>query len=215
MLILRGSPALSSFRLQKILEGLIGAGLPIRAISAEFVHIVDTTTDLTPEGHAVLEQLLTYGPRRAAHAVTGLTQIIAPRPGTISPWSSKATDIARICGLSQILRIERVIAYTIELAPNAKSTPPSLTPAQLQSLRTKLHDRMTETVFGELEACAALFRHETPRPMQSIPVLAAGRAALVAANQSLGLALADDEIDYLVNAFTALGRDPHRERRAR
>jgi len=209
MLILRGSPALSSFRLQKLLEGLDRAGLPMRAISAEFVHIVDTTTDLTPAGHAVLEQLLTYGPRRAAHAVTGLTQIVAPRPGTISPWSSKATDIARICGLSQIARIERVIAYTIELAPNAKSTPASLAPAQLQTLRAKLHDRMTETVFGELEACAALFRHETPRPMQSIPVLAAGRAALVAANQSLGLALADDEIDYLVNAFTTLGRDPH------
>jgi phosphoribosylformylglycinamidine synthase len=113
MLILRGSPALSSFRLQKLLDGLNGAGLPIRALSAEFVHIVDTTTDLTPAAHAVLEQLLTYGPRRAAHAVSGLTQIVAPRPGTISPWSSKATDIARICGLSQIIRIERAIAYTI------------------------------------------------------------------------------------------------------
>ncbi len=209
MLILRGSPALSTFRLQKLLDGLDGAGLPIRALSAEFVHIVDTTIDLTPAAHAVLEQLLTYGPRRVANAVNGLTQIVAPRPGTISPWSSKATDIARICGLNQIARIERVVAYTVELAPNAKGAAAALTANQLQTLRAKLHDRMTETVFGELEACAALFRHESPRPMQSIPVLAAGRAALVAANQSLGLALAEDEIDYLVNAFTTLGRDPH------
>ena len=209
MLILRGSTALSSFRLQKILDGLQGVGLPIRALSAEFVHLVATSTDLTPAAHAVLEQLLTYGPRRTAPTVTGLTQIVAPRPGTISPWSSKATDIARICGLTQIARIERVIAYTVELTPGAAGTPATLTPAQLQSLGAKLHDRMTETVFGKIEACTALFRQESPRPLQSIPVLAAGRAALVAANQSLGLALADDEIDYLVNAFTTLGRDPH------
>ena len=209
MLILRGSPALSSFRLQKLLDGLTAAGLPVRAVGAEFVHVVETSADLTSAERGVLDQLLTYGPRRTPAAVTGLLQVVAPRPGTISPWSSKATDIAHICGLASIQRIERVIAYTVDLGDTAKFPLSSLSAPQLQALRAKLHDRMTETVFGDLEACAALFRHEAPRPMNSIPVLAAGRSALVVANKYLGLALADDEIDYLVNAFTTLGRDPN------
>jgi phosphoribosylformylglycinamidine synthase len=209
MLILRGSPALSSFRLQKLLDGLTAAGLPVRALSAEFVHVVETSTDLTAAERSVLDQLLTYGPRRAPAAVTGLTQIVVPRPGTISPWSSKATDIAHICGLASIQRIERVIAYTVDFGTAATFPLSPLDPAQLKTLRAKLHDRMTETVFGDLEACAALFRHEAPRPLNSVPVLAAGRSALVVANKYLGLALADDEIDYLVKAFTALGRDPN------
>ncbi len=210
MLILRGSPALSPFRLQKLLLDLIAAGLPAQAVSAEFVHVVETEVELAADHRATLDQLLTYGPTRAAAAVTGLVQVVAPRPGTISPWSSKATDIAHICGLAAVKRIERVIAFTIDCGGPAPVFPLSpLDAAQLQTLRAKLHDRMTQVVFGDLAACAALFRHEAPRPMRSVPVLAAGRAALVAANLDLGLALAEDEIDYLVQAFTTLGRDPH------
>ena len=210
MLILRGSPALSSFRLQKLQAALVADGLPVRALAAEFVHLAETTAPLSPAEHSVLSRLLTYGPRRTAVPVAGLLQIVAPRPGTISPWSSKATDIARLCGLTTIQRLERVIAYTVELDVPAVAFPLSpLDPAQLKTLRAKLHDRMTESVFGDLDACAVLFRHEQPRPMNSIPVLAAGRSALVTANQYLGLALADDEIDYLVTAFTTLGRDPN------
>ena len=210
MLILRGSPALSSFRLQKLQAALVADGLPVRTLAAEFVHLAETSAPLSPAEHSVLTRLLTYGPRRTATSVTGLLQIVAPRPGTISPWSSKATDIARLCGLTTIQRLERVIAYTVELDVPAVAFPLSaLDPAQLKTLRAKLHDRMTESAFGDLDACAALFRQEQPRPMNSIPVLAAGRSALVAANQHLGLALADDEIDYLVTAFTTLGRDPH------
>ena len=210
MLILRGSPALSSFRLQKLQAALVADGLPVRALAAEFVHLAETTAPLSPAEHSVLSRLLTYGPRRTAVPVAGLLQIVAPRPGTISPWSSKATDIARLCGLTTVQRLERVIAYTVELDVPPVAFPLSpLDPAQLKTLRAKLHDRMTESVFGDLDACAALFRHEQPRPMNSIPVLAAGRSALVTANQYLGLALADDEIDYLVTAFTTLGRDPN------
>ena len=210
MLILRGSPALSSFRLQKLQAALVADGLPVRALAAEFVHLAETTAPLSPAEHSVLSRLLTYGPRRTAVPVAGLLLIVAPRPGTISPWSSKATDIARLCGLTTVQRLERVIAYTVELDVPAVAFPLSpLDPAQLKTLRAKLHDRMTESVFGDLDACAALFRHEQPRPMNSIPVLAAGRSALVTANQYLGLALADDEIDYLVTAFTTLGRDPN------
>ncbi len=210
MLILRGSPAFSSFRLQKLQTALVADGLPVRALAAEFAHLAEATAPLSPAEYSVLTRLLTYGPRRTATPVAGLLQIVAPRPGTISPWSSKATDIARLCGLTTIQRLERVIAYTVELdVPAAAFSLSAPEPAQLKTLRAKLHDRMTESVFGDLDACAALFRHEQPRPMNSIPVLAAGRSALVAANQSLGLALADDEIDYLVTAFTTLGRDPH------
>src|SRR4051812_17228710 len=107
MLILRGSPALSPFRLQKLMHELSGTGVAVRAVGAEFVHVIELGGELDASGRAVLEKLLTYGPRRAAADVTGWVQIVAPRPGTISPWSSKATDIAHICGLTTVKRIER------------------------------------------------------------------------------------------------------------
>ncbi len=209
MLTLRGSPALSNFRLQKLLQDFVAAGLSARALGAEFVHVVEVNGELTAAERGILEKLLTYGPSRAASDVQGLLQIVAPRPGTISPWSSKATDIAHTCGLAKIKRIERVVAYTVDLGETIVPFPlTKLNPAQLATLRGKLHDRMTQTVFGDLASCEALFRHEAPRPLNTVPLLAAGRAALVAANADLGLALAEDEIDYLVKAFTGLGRDP-------
>ena len=210
MLILRGSPALSSFRLQKRLASLASAGLPIRRLSADYVHVVETSRDLSPEQEQILAKLLTYGPSRAAAKLTGLTQVVAPRPGTISPWSSKATDIAHICGLEPVRRIERVIAYTFDLDNAALPKPLSaLSAAQLTTLQSEIHDRMTEALFDRLEDCEGLFRHNEPQPLASVPVLAEGRAALADANRNLGLALADDEIDYLVEAFTKLDRDPN------
>jgi len=211
MLTLHGSSALSQFRLQKLLADLVGAGLPIQAVYAEYVHVVDLAAELTPAERDVLEKLLTYGPRRNVTPIDdGLLQVVAPRPGTISPWSSKATDIARICGLDKVRRIERVIAYTVDAgSPGTKYPFSPLDAAQLRKLQVRLHDRMTQVMFGDLAACAALFRQGAPKSMGSVPVLAAGRSALVEANSSLGLALADDEIDYLVKAFTALGRDPN------
>jgi phosphoribosylformylglycinamidine synthase len=203
MLILRGSPALSPFRLQKLLQEMASAGVPARAIASEFVHVVEVGTELTAAERAVLEKILTYGPTRAAQSVAGLVQVVAPRPGTISPWSSKATDIAHTCGLEQIKRIERVLSFTIDVG----GTP--LTTGQRSTLAAKIHDRMTQVVFNDLESVRVLFQHDTPRALTTVPVLAAGRAALVDANRTLGLALADDEIDYLVRAFTSLGRDPH------
>jgi phosphoribosylformylglycinamidine synthase len=203
MLTHRGSPALSNFRLQKLLQDLGAAGLPARALGASFVHVAEVDGALSAAEHSVLEKLLTYGPRRAAPTLSGLIQVVAPRPGTLSPWSSKATDIAHICGLAKVKRIERVVEYTIDLGGTA------LRGEQYRLLAAKLHDRMTQVVFPDLAACDTLFRHEAPRPLTSVPVRAQGRAALVAANATLGLALADDEIDYLVQAFTALGRDPH------
>ena len=210
MLILRGSPALSPFRLQKLLSSLTAASVPVRRLSAHFVHVVETESNLTPDQQEILDRILTYGPKREGAELAGLTRVVAPRPGTISPWSSKATDIARICGLGNVRRIERVIAYTVELDNAALPKPlTQLSPTQLTSLQAEIHDRMTESVFNTLENCSVLFQHETPRPMASVPVLAEGRTALESANQSLGLALADDEIDYLVEAFIKLDRDPN------
>jgi len=203
MLTLRGSPALSTFRLQKLLQELQSAGLPVQAVAADFVHVADVSSALTAAEQDVLEKVLTYGPSRRAAALTGATLVVAPRPGTLSPWSTKATDIAHLCGLAKINRIERVTAYTFDLGGAA------LSPEHRASLAAKIHDRMTQAVFDDLAACAVLFHRESPRPLTSVPILAQGRAALVAANKSLGLALAEDEIDYLVKAFTTLGRDPH------
>ena len=188
MLTLRGSSALSPFRLEKLRADLVASGLPVRALAARFVHVAElagSAGTLSAEQQTVLEKLLTYGPRRAENnvAVSGLVQVIAPRPGTISPWSSKATDIAHICGLAAVKRIERVVEFTVDIGSGG-----SLPDTQHSLLQQKLHDRMTQVVFDSLEACAALFSHATPSPMTSVPVLAQGRAALVEANTALGLA---------------------------
>jgi phosphoribosylformylglycinamidine synthase len=212
MLTLRGSPALSPFRLQKLLQDLQAAALPVRSVNAQFVHLIEleNKASLSAADQVVLEKLLTYGPHRAAKETTGFLQIVAPRPGTISPWSSKATDIAHICGLSSVKRIERATGFWFEIDNAALSKPLSvLSSAQLTTLRARLHDRMTQAVFNDFDSLESLFRHETPRPLTSIPVLTEGRAALVEANRTLGLALAEDEIDYLVKAFTTLKRDPN------
>ncbi|MFT3868249.1 MAG: phosphoribosylformylglycinamidine synthase [Nibricoccus sp.] len=203
MLILRGAPALSEFRIKKLQQDLASAGFPAREIATQFIHVIELnpSAGLNDDEFNVLEKLLTYGPHREEHSPKGLLQIVAPRPGTISPWSSKATDIAHICGLTKIKRIERAVAYWIDLDASAANSNPQIA--------AKLHDRMTQVVFGDFPQLEILFKHEKPRPLSSVPVLAKGRAALVEANQSLGLALADDEIDYLVKSFTTLGRDPN------
>ncbi|MFT3828617.1 MAG: phosphoribosylformylglycinamidine synthase [Opitutaceae bacterium] len=203
MLILRGAPALSDFRTQKLVQDLLAAGLPVKDVATAFIHVAETSAELTAAEQDVLAKLLTYGPTHAAHQHEGLLQVVAPRPGTLSPWSSKATDIAQICGLAKVKRVERAVAYWIDLGGSTPSD------AQSKLIAARLHDRMTQAVFGALEELEVLFRHETPKSFTSVPVLAQGRAALVAANTALGLALADDEIDYLVKNFTALGRDPH------
>ncbi len=209
MLILRGSPALSPFRLEKLRQDLAAGGIPVAGLSAEFFHVVDVARELTPGERGILDQLLTYGPSRAAPRLNGVVQVVVPRPGTISPWSSKATDIAHTCGLAAVRRIERVIAYTVDVGVTTPPFPLSpLDAAQLTRLQAKLHDRMTQAVFGDLDTCALLFQHEPPRQLATIPVLRDGRPALVAANRDLGLALAEDEIDYLHAAFTRLARDP-------
>jgi phosphoribosylformylglycinamidine synthase len=203
MLLLAGSQALTDSRLNSLLQSLVSDGLPVLGLGAVFVHLVQCQNPLSSQRQALLEELLKYGPKGSAQEKPGLLRVVAPRPGTISPWSSKATDIARICGLVEVERIERVIAFRVDTGGVA------LSPAQLATLDGRLHDRMTQAVFDAFEAAGGLFRREEPRPLRTIPVLSGGRAALEAADRELGLALAKDEIDYLVRSFEALGRDPH------
>ncbi|CAM3397687.1 MULTISPECIES: phosphoribosylformylglycinamidine synthase [Yersinia] len=200
MEILRGSPALSAFRITKLLSRCQDAHLPVSDIYAEYIHFADVSAPLRADEHAKLQRLLQYGPSLPEHAPQGRLLLVTPRPGTISPWSSKATDIAHNCGLSQVLRLERGLAFYIDA--------PELTETQWQQLVALLHDRMMETVFTDLQQAEQLFAHQHPAPVQRVDILGEGRAALKQANIKLGLALAEDEIDYLLNAFTGLGRNP-------
>ncbi|MDN4503171.1 phosphoribosylformylglycinamidine synthase [Alteromonadaceae bacterium BrNp21-10] len=202
MLTLRGAPALSEFRVAKLLSQFTAQNLPVTDIYAEHSHFVDLNAELSNEELVVVEKLLTYGPAIAAHQPQGQLILVVPRFGTISPWSSKATDIAHNCGLSKVLRMERGCAYYI-------SAETALTESQLATVASILHDRMTEEVLTEMQQAAALFRHEQPAPLAEVDVLEQGREALVQANIKLGLALAEDEIDYLLTSFERLGRNPH------
>jgi phosphoribosylformylglycinamidine synthase len=200
MLILRGAPALSDFKVQKILKTCSDANLPVTGIYAEFMHFADLTAELSDSELDKLNKLLKYGPTIAEHEPQGALILVTPRIGTISPWASKATDIANNCGLDKVHRVERGIAYYVEGELSAE---------QLNDVAKLVHDRMTESVHNSLEDAGQLFRVEEPRPMSSVDILGGGREALVTANVEQGFALADDEIDYLVENFTKLGRNPN------
>ena len=198
----RGSPALSEFRIQGLMQKFQQNQLPVKSVYAEYLHFVELNRPLVSEQEAKLKALLHYGPTLAEHDAKGETFIVIPRVGTISSWSSKATDIAHNCGLNEVERIERGLAYYFELSQplDEKTT---------EKLTALLHDRMMETVVRNPQDAEILFRHQDPKPFKTVDILKGGREALVTANVELGLALAEDEIDYLVENFTQLGRNPH------
>ena len=201
-LVLPGGPALSGFRIEKLLSRIAATAPAVTALDTRFVHFAALARPLTDGELGILRQLLTYGPRVevASQAWEGERLLVVPRAGTISPWSSKATDIARVCGLSSVERIERGIEYRI------KAREP-LGPARLSQIAPALLDRMTEMALLDTSEAARLFDHSVPRPPRRI-ALAGGRAALEEANRAMGLALSTDEIDYLLASFRQLGRDP-------
>ncbi|MDR0219605.1 MAG: phosphoribosylformylglycinamidine synthase, partial [Enterobacteriaceae bacterium] len=208
MEILRGSPALSAFRITKLLSQCQDQQLPVTDIYAEYVHFAEITSPLTAEEREKLDQLLKYGPSLAEHEPSGQLFLVTPRPGTISPWSSKATEIAHNCGLKQIARLERGIAYYVQYRVQGANQNNVVSEGQWQKLSALLHDRMMENVFTQFQQAEALFSHQPPAPLKQIDILQSGRAALVSANIELGLALAADEIDYLLWAFQKLARNP-------
>ena len=200
MLILRGAPALSAFRHGKLLAQLTAKVPAVSGLYAEFAHFAEVSGTLGADDEQVLARLLKYGPSVPVQEPAGRLFLVVPRFGTISPWSSKASDIAHNCGLDKIQRLERGIAFYVQ---------GELSEGDAQLIAAALHDRMTQLVLERFEDAANLFSHAQPKPLTAVDVLGGGRAALEQANVGLGLALADDEIDYLVTSFTGLGRNPH------
>jgi phosphoribosylformylglycinamidine synthase len=203
ILRLRGAPALSGFRLEKFLREFTGVIPSLKQACAEYWHFVASRSPLSAEQTSVLEQLLTYGPHHPTSVSRGELILIVPRLGTISPWASKATDIAGHCGLDSIVRIERGIAWYLEKAEEG-----SLTLEERRRVLPLIHDRMTESVLTEFDEVDELFSEAVPTPLRVIEVLTDGVSALEAANIDLGLALSTDEIDYLLESFTRLARNP-------
>ena len=201
MMILSGAPSLSAFRREKLLAKLRESDTSIHSVCAEYIHFAEIVKPLTPAETTTLQALLTYGPNEQGVDKSGQLILVVPRPGTISPWSSKATDIAHNCGLQTLVRLERGTAYYIEAST-------LLSAQQLAVVAELLSDRMVETVFGELSEASALFSHDLPAPFKLVDVVNGGQAALKDANVNLGLALAADEIDYLVANFIDLQRNP-------
>ena len=201
ILKLRGARALSDFRLAKLLPQLKAAHPGVQSVAAEFRHFAEISEPLEAGESEILGRLLTYGVPLGEIAAKSRYFLVVPRIGTISPWSSKATDIARQCGLPKVVRIERGTAFHVQASGN----PDADTLARLAAL---LHDRMTETVLGSDEEAGVLFKHVPPRPLDAVALGADARAALGNANRRLGLALSADEIEYLCAAYAKLGRDP-------
>jgi phosphoribosylformylglycinamidine synthase len=196
-----GASALSEFRRQRLLSALLNVSGGVSALHGRFVHFVNSSAPLTVSERERVAALLTYGDRAPNAPADGQRFLVIPRLGTLSPWASKATDIARNCGLASVLRIERGVEYTLTL-----NTPPSA--AERDALTAVLHDRMIETVVADRDDARHLFDELPPKPLLTVDLLGGGRAALERANTEFGFALADDEIDYLVNSFKKLGRNP-------
>lgn len=196
--VLEGGNALSDFRSRALLTRLQAVAPALTGITARHVHWVASDGPLDAATVETVARILDYG-EPAPHAGAGRLVVVAPRLGTISPWSSKATDIVHNCGID-VRRVERVTEYTLVGA--------ELGDEQLDACADLLHDRMTDTALTSREQAAALFDAREAEPMEHVDVLGEGRTALEVADRRFGLALSDDEIDYLVEAFSDLGRNP-------
>ena len=200
ILKLQGPLALSPFRRGRLLAELQSVEPTVTGLDARFVHLVETSGELDEAALERLKSILDYGQAPENSPAGSLEYLVLPRLGTLSPWSSKATDIAHHCRLESVLRIERGMHLTLEVGA-------SLTSESSVAIQALLHDRMTQTLLvpGQEDR---VFQHHAPSRVDTVPVLTEGRPALVTANQTLGLALSDDELDYLAESFAALGRDP-------
>jgi phosphoribosylformylglycinamidine synthase len=207
MLILPGSNALSAFRTQRLLSNLQAVEPNIVGVTGRYLHFVDAVTAPTEEDVGRLNGLLTYGEPFTGSA-DGEEFVVIPRFGTISPWASKATDIVHNCGMTHIHRLERGVSYRIQMKSGLLGGAKKLSEEAAVQVAALLHDRMTETVLRNANDAAGLFSELEAKPLEFIDVLEGGRDALVKANSELGLALSEDEIDYLLNAFTQAKRNP-------
>ncbi len=199
ILKLRGAPAFSSSRLARLTDQVRAALPRLKGLAAEHWYFVEVNAPLSAEEQARLVDLL--GAHPEGDAPVGSVLVVTPRLGTISPWSSKATDIAHQCGFDKIVRIERGLAFSLDLRGGLDAD-------GRDAVLPLLHDRMTESVLDNADAAHALFHHYSPQPLTTVAIIEQGRDALVIANTELGLALSEDEIDYLVDNFTRMGRNP-------
>lgn len=197
---LNGARALSDFRAARVLAALQRVSSNIEAVSGRFVHFVHASRELTKAEEERLASLLTYGDA-AEDVRVDLAFMVVPRLGTISPWASKATDIVKNCGIEGVLRVERGTVYSLALKA-------SLTQEEAAQAAGVLHDRMTESVVARDFPAENLFVELEGRPMATVALVEEGRPALERANVEMGLALSPDEIDYLTDAFTKIGRNP-------
>ena len=200
---LPGSAALSSFRIEKIRQEAARLGIALGEFTARYWHFLELDGELDASASQQLAKTLDYGSPILTPSADDVQLVVTPRPGTISPWSSKATDILKNSGLIQLRRIERGVAYQLHDSQGA-----ALTGQSLASLLPLLHDRMIEAIMPTLDDAKALFQHVSPRELTTVDILAGGRSALASANRELGLALSDDELDYLVDNFIRIGRNP-------
>ena len=208
---LPGADALSPFRQQRLLATLAAQGVDLEFIEAQYLHFIWSENQLNSQNQEILASLLTYGQPFHSKLSQGTSwfgkaksegqgAIVIPRLGTVSPWASKATDIARQCGLN-ILRLERGVQFDWK-------SKKALTAEQEKLVLAAIHDRMTEAVIDSIDDANGLYQLLEDRPLARIPVMTEGRAALDKANQELGLALSDDEVAYLAESFTRLQRNP-------
>ena len=207
MQVMFGAEALSAFKSSKLLLSLQAKLPQVKVFRAQFVHFLDCAEKLSKPDLEVVHALLHYGAdfsggNNVFDPTLLLTRVVVPRPGTISPWSSKASDILHNCGLAMIDRVERGTLFSVTVNK-------PLNASEQAMLDVMLHDRMTQAILGDVEQASCLFRHAEPQPLVSVDIQGGGRAALRDANTKLGLALAEDEIDYLYQQFSDLGRNPN------
>lgn len=201
MLILPGSVALSAFRRNKLLNAMQAVAPEITDVQAEYVHFVRTSRELTDTETSRLTELLSYEETPGSHEFSGELFLVTPRTGTISPWSSKASDIAHNCGLNMVERVERGVAYDVR-------SNSALSAETRQAVAALLHDRMTDMVLSNVQDADVLFSAAEPAPLRHVDISADAVNALATANSEWGLALSDDEIEYLAANYAELGRNP-------
>ena len=197
MQVIWGNPAHSAYRLNQLLTKLQGIG-SIDNVDSQFVYFVDLEGELNSTELAHLHVLLNNSEADKTAQLSSSSCIVTPRLGTISPWSSKATDITHTCGIKHVHRIERGIVYTLN----------GVAAADKGLMEAALHDRMMEQISYDFDALEGLFSHQSPKPFSTVDIIGGGRQALEKANIDMGLALSSDEIDYLVDAFKGLKRNP-------
>ncbi|MCA3860751.1 MAG: phosphoribosylformylglycinamidine synthase [Burkholderia sp.] len=205
-----GASALSDFRQTRLLDTLRQIDANIVAVRGQFLHCVNAAEPLAADDSARIDALMHYGEpfQPAGEKGTTETFVVLPRFGTVSPWASKATDIAQHCGLTHVRRIERGVEFTVTLKSGLLGGKKALSDDARAAVVVALHDRMTESVVAARDDAKHLFDELPAKPLETVDVLGVGRGALERANVELGLALADDEIDYLVDAFRKLERNP-------